>query len=132
MGADRFGIATSNGLYILNARNMDFRRVYLQEEEDSIYGYAINSIIDYPKENCYLITTDGFGTFVFNAETMEVEGELSEKLNREIGNPFVMAPIVDQYGKLWFSTTSEALMCIDLNHLQRHTFDFTPAAKGAP
>lgn len=130
MGADRFGIATSNGLYILNARNMDFRRVYLQEEEDSIYGYAINSIIDYPKENCYLITTDGFGTFVFNAETMEVEGELSEKLNREIGNPFVMAPIVDQYGKLWFSTTSEALMCIDLNHLQRHTFDFTPAAKG--
>lgn len=126
---ENYGVATSQGLYILNARSMDFHRVYLREEEDSVYGYAVNAITDYPQKDRLLITTDGFGTYVVNTSTMEVDRELSDRIGREIDNVFVSKPVVDRKMRLWFTTTKKVLMCIDLNDIKTCDFDVTPAAQ---
>lgn len=126
---ENYAVATSQGLYIFDARNMDFHRIYLHEREDSVYGYAINAITDYPQKDCQLITTDGFGTYVVNTRTMEVNRESSDRISREIDNAFVSRPIVDGKMRLWFTTTKKALMCIDLNEIKNYTFDITPAAQ---
>ena len=46
---NHYWICTSHGLYMLDARTAEFHRFFLSEREDSIYGYATNAIIDYPK-----------------------------------------------------------------------------------
>ena len=66
---NHYWICTSHGLYMLDARTAEFHRFFLSEREDSIYGYATNAIIDYPKPNHKLVTTDGFNSYVVNTVT---------------------------------------------------------------
>ena len=37
-GDDKFWVCTTHGLFLLNARTMHFEHIFLNEQEDSIYG----------------------------------------------------------------------------------------------
>lgn len=126
---DKFWVATSHGFYLLNARDMKFDRIFLQENEDTIYGYATNTVIDYPKEDHILITTDGFKSFLLNTKTLKVDQSLSDRLNYVLEDGFVNHPTIDKNHNLWVTTNSTPLMCIDLNTIKPKALDYTPAAK---
>ncbi len=125
---DKYWVCTSHGLFLLDARNTKFQHVFLRENEDSIYGSATNAIIDYPKPNHKLVTTDGFNTFVLNTKTLKVDQQLSGQLNNIIQDGFVTTPMIDQQERLWVATKSTPLICIDLKTMKRHPFGYTPAA----
>lgn len=126
---DKYWVVTSHGLYLLNARDMKFDHIFLQENEDSIYGFATNAIIDYPKEDHILITTDGFKSFVLNTITLKVDQVLSDRLNNALEDGFVNHPIIDKHHCLWATTSSAPLMCIELNTIQPKSIEYTPKAK---
>ena len=126
---DHYWVATSQGLYMLNARKMEFQRIFLQEDEDSIYGFAINSIIDYPKQDYKLITTDGFSMFLVNQKTLKVDRVLSNKLNEAALDYFVSHPLIDKHQRLWATVKNQTLICIDLqDNLKQRTIRYSPAA----
>ncbi|MBQ9640611.1 MAG: response regulator [Bacteroidaceae bacterium] len=127
---DHYWVATSQGLYLLDARKTKFQRIYLLDDEDSIYGCAINNIIDYPKTDYKLITTDGFSTFLLNTKTLKVDRRLSNMLNEAAQDYFVSTPLIDRQHQLWVSTKETPLVRINLNGNPRRTpIDYTPAAQ---
>ncbi|MBQ9363623.1 MAG: response regulator [Bacteroidaceae bacterium] len=127
---NHYWIASSQGLYLLDAYKMDFQRIYLLENEDSIYGCAINSIIDYPKPDYKLITTDGYSTFLLNTKTMKVDRKLSNMLNDAAQDAFVTSPLIDRHQQLWVSTKIKPLVRIDINgNPKRNPFNNTPKAE---
>ena len=125
---DHYWLCSSHGLFLLNARTMQFQHVFLGENEDSIYGHASNDIIDYPKPGFKLVTTDGFGTFVFDAKTLQVDRKVSNQLNDEIGDLFASEPLIDRHNNLWLATQTGPLACVDLNTMKAKRLNFTPAA----
>ena len=126
---NHYWVASSQGLYLLNARDMTFKRIFLQTDEDSVYGYAINAIIDYPQKDCKLVTTDGFSTFVLNTKTQKVDRRLSNQLNDVAQDFFVSHPLIDKNGRLWASTHNKPLICISLHgKKQQYPFSYSPAA----
>ncbi len=127
---NHYWIASSQGLFLLDAYKMTFQRIYLLENEDSIYGCAINSIIDYPKADYKLITTDGFSTFLLNTKTMKVDRKLSNMLNEAAQDAFASEPLIDRHQQLWVSTRITPLIRIDLNgNPKQHPFNHTPKAE---
>ncbi|MBQ6965839.1 MAG: response regulator [Bacteroidaceae bacterium] len=124
----KFWVCTSHGLFLLDARQMNYQHIFMQEIEDSIYGYATNAIIDYPKEHYKLVTTDGFNTYVLNTQTLKVDQKLTDQLNGIIQESFVTLPLIDKQGRLWVATKQAPLICIDLKTLKRHDIQYTPAA----
>ena len=129
---NHYWVASSQGLYLLNAHDMKFERILLQADEDSVYGYAINAIIDYPQKDRKLVTTDGFSTFVLNTanpKDIKVDRRLSNLLNDAAQDYFVSHPLIDRNGRLWASTQNKPLICINLNgKVEQYPFDYTPAA----
>ena len=74
---DKYWLATSNGLYLLDGRTCRLDHKMLNEDEDSIMGYSVNHIVDYNRPDLKLISTEGNGLFVFNTETQMVDTTLT-------------------------------------------------------
>ncbi|MBR1668227.1 MAG: response regulator [Bacteroidaceae bacterium] len=125
---DHYWLCSSHGLFLLNARTMQFQHIFLNEKEDSIYGYASNNIIDYPKQNYKLVTTDGYGTFVFDAKSLQVDKKLSEQLNTEVGDLFASKPLIDKHNNLWLATQTGPLACVDLKTMKAKILNYSPLA----
>ncbi|MBR1521200.1 MAG: response regulator [Bacteroidaceae bacterium] len=128
MAEEQYWVYSSHGLFRLDARNMVFNRISLGESEDSVYGYATNAVIDYPKKDCKMVTTDGYGSFVLNGKTLEVDEKLSARLNEMIGDLFVEIPLIDKRQQLWATTKGTPLVCLDLKTFKRRTLNYTPQA----
>ncbi|MBO4215059.1 MAG: hypothetical protein J5888_01845, partial [Bacteroidaceae bacterium] len=128
LGDSKFWVYTTNGLFLLDARTMHFEHISLSAKEDSIYGYNTNNIIDYPKENCKLLTTDGFGSFVVNTKTQKVDQALSDKLNKAFQEGFITYPVIDKQGRLWAIGRVVKLVCINLKDFRSHRLNYTPKA----
>ena len=127
-GDSKFWVYTTHGLFLLDARSMHFEHIFLAQREDSIYGFSSNAIIDYPKENYKLVTTDGFDSYLLNTKTMKVDETLSEKLNKALQESFITQPIIDKQQRLWAIGHNTRLICINLKDFKQHTFNYTPQA----
>ena len=125
---NQYWVCTTHGLFLLDASSTTFRHVFLDAEEDSIYGFATNAILDYPLPNHKLVTTDGFGIHVLNTKTMKVDRTLSNKLVALINDAYVKSPLIDKRHRLWVNTAQGKLTCIDLNTLKHHAYQCTPTA----
>ena len=125
---DQYLVASSNGLFLLDARTTQFRRISLSQRESGVYGFATNAVIDYPKEHYKLVTTDGFDVYLLNTQTFEIDTVLSQKIHDVIDDSFVEHPLIDKHQQLWVTTGSAPLLCIDLKTIKRHTFNYTPEA----
>lgn len=125
---DKYWVCTSQGLYLLNARNMEFQRIMLNAREDSINGYSINTIVDYPKAGHSLVTTDGFTSFVISNKTQQVDTVLSRRINNAIGDAFVRRPLFDKKGNMWVCTRTVPLVCVDLKTMRQKKFSYSDAA----
>lgn len=127
-GNSKFWVCTSHGLFLLDARTMHYEHVFLHEREDSIYGYSCNNILDFPKENYKLVTTDGFDSYILNTKTLKVEKKMSEQLNKVLQESFITSPVIDKKQRLWSIGRTTKLTCVELNTFKRHTINYTPRA----
>ena len=125
---NQYWVCSSHGLFLYDAPHSTFRRILLRADEDSIYGYAVNNIVNYPQKDYMLVTTDGFGAYVLNSATLATDTLLSQTIQRLTGDAFITTPVVDRKQKLWFSTRTEQLVCIDLSHMKRRTVAYTADA----
>lgn len=125
---DQYLVASSQGLFLLDGRSRQFSRISLSQREGEFYGFATNAVIDYPKEQYKFVTTDGFGIYLLNTQTCEIDTVLSQKISQVINDSFVENPLIDQRQHLWVTTTSSPILCIDLKTITQRTFSYTPEA----
>lgn len=125
---DKYWLATSNGLYLLDGRTCRLDHKMLNEDEDSIMGYSVNHIVDYNRPDLKLISTEGNGLFVFNTETQMVDTTLTRKLRKVAPYPFCSQVFVDEDGYLWGSVFWQVFR-IDLTTMAATSFEIAPDAK---
>lgn len=126
---DKYWFCTSHGLFLYNNRTADFQRVFFYEDEDSIYGLSCNNIVLYKQPDECLVTTDGFGVYILNMNTLKVDNNTTKKLNDCMGDNFAFSPILDKKHRLWVATATEKLVCVDINTYTRKKLKFTPEAE---
>jgi len=124
---DKYWLATSNGLYLLDGRNCHLNHKMLSEDEDSIMGYSVNHIVDYNRPGMKLISTEGNGLYVFDTETQTVDTTLTRKLRKIAPYPFCSQVFIDADGYFWGSVFRQ-LFRIDLTTMATTTFEMTPDA----
>ncbi len=127
-GDCKFWVYTTHGLFLLDAHSMHFEHIFLSEREDSVYGYSSNRVIDYPKKDCKLVTTDGFDSYVLNTKTLKVDQPLSDKLNDALRESFITQPVIDRQQRLWAVGHNTRLICINLKNFKPYPLNYTPTA----
>ena len=123
---DKYWLATSNGLYLLNGRNCTMEHKMLSTDEDSIMGYSVNHIIDYIEPDLKLISTEGNGLFVYNVEKQEVDTIITKKLRTIAPFPFFSQILIDADGNLWGSVVFRQIFKINLKTMTLQSFQTTP------
>ncbi len=111
---DCYWVYTNSGLYLFNARFDTFRRIRLEETEDSIYGYSVNSVADYPSPDKILVTTEGYGTFVLDTKSLAVEKKSTATLHAKIKDPFIRCSFIDSKHRLWYYCYTKDFGCLKL------------------
>ncbi len=127
-GDSKFLVYTTHGLFLLDARTMHFEHIFLSQQEDSIYGFSSNDVIDYPKPDYKLVTTDGFDSYLLNTKTMKIDEATSDKLNKALRESFIIEPVIDKQQRLWAIGRNTKLVCIDLKTFKSHPINYTPEA----
>ncbi len=127
-GDSKFWVYTTHGLFLLDARSMHFEHIFLSVEEDSIYGFSSNNVIDYPIKDYKLVTTDGFDSYLLNTKTLKVDQAMSEKLNKALMESFIDHPVIDKHQRLWAVGRNIKLVCINLKNFQPHALNYSPKA----
>ena len=110
---DRFWLCTSSGLFGYSLSSGSYTHYLLNAAEDSLSGYSVNQMVDLPGSDRAVVTTDGFGIYVFDKAAMEVDTVLSARLQTVVGDGFCVESFMDRNSRLWISTISGGLKVID-------------------
>lgn len=123
---DKYWLATSNGLYLLNGRDCTLEHKMLSVDEDSVIGYSVNHIIDYIEPGKKLVSTEGNGLFVFDTEKQEVDTATTRKLRKIAPFPFCSQVFIDADCNLWGSVVFRQVFKIDLKTMTLQSYQTTP------
>ena len=127
---NKYWVCTSQGLYLFNALTTEYHLVNTTNDSTGLrYGYATNAIIDYPKKDYMLVTTDGFKVHVLNTATLKEDKQLTNKINNIVQDGFVTQPLIDRHKRLWVTTNSTPLVCADLKTMKNVPIRYTPEAQ---
>lgn len=111
---DNYWVCTNNGFYMLHAKTDDFERIKLSDDENDAPGFAVNGVIDYIEQGKVLVTTDGYGIYIYDAINKKVESKLSRDFINLLGNAFVHKVYIDKSECLWASNVDHRLVYVDL------------------
>jgi signal transduction histidine kinase/ligand-binding sensor domain-containing protein/DNA-binding response OmpR family regulator len=121
----RHWVGTTDGLYYFCRTENKFTPYALRP--DSSLTISISEITAYPSRlHHLLISTHGYGLYVFDAERREVCAELSQRLSRELEKYNLTTHLVDHRGQLW-ALQRDRIAVIDLTgEPHRMTLHMTP------
>ncbi|MBO4450938.1 MAG: response regulator [Bacteroidaceae bacterium] len=125
---DRYWLVTSRGLHLYDMHTNSVKHVVISSEEAEM-EVPLNRMIDYPKTDYALITTSGFGLFVFDMDAQRVDSVLTRQLTSLIGVRLYRDVMIDEEECLWGSGVGQNLFCVDLNTMLRKELTITPEAQ---
>jgi len=126
---DKYWLATSNGLFLLDGKKNKLYHKFLRADEDSVLGFSINHIIDYPKPNLKLVSTEGNGLFVFDQDQQKVDTAETNKLRKAVPYLFCSQIYIDSDNVLWGDVMFRQIFRVDLNTMEHIDIKKTPAAE---
>ena len=125
---DRYWLVTSRGLHLYDMHTNRVRHVVISSEEAGM-EVPLNRMIDYPKTDYALITTSGFGLFVFDMAAQRVDSVLTQQLSSLIDVRLFRDVMIDNEDCLWGSGVGQNLFCVDLKTMQRRSLTITAEAQ---
>jgi len=125
---DRYWLVTSRGLYLYDMHTNEVRHVIISPEESEM-EVPLNHMIAYPKTDYSLITSSGFGLFVFDMAAEQVDTVLTQQLMSLIGVRLFRDVMIDDEGCLWGSGMRNNLFCVDLKQMKRKELTITSEAQ---
>ena len=125
---DRYWFVTSNGLYLYDMHTNHLQHVIISSEESET-SIPLNHLIAYPKTDYALITTSGFGLFVLDMATQQVDTVLTQQIMSLIGVRLFRNVVIDDEQCLWGSGVGNNLFCVDLKTMKRRSLTITAEAQ---
>lgn len=117
-------LATGFGLYLFDSRTMRFTQIDLGEDAKAIVGYPVSSLCLRKEKNEVFVTTAGFGAFVVNLATHTMDKAKSKTLENLIGDSFVFTTFTDRSNRIWCSTRTKSVMCINAKNMKQQAVNF--------
>ena len=128
-GDDCCWLVTNHGLYLYNKRTNGLKHIQLSREyEGDGQAIPLNRMIRYPKEGYALITTSGFGLFVFDMTSQCVDSVLTQRLSACVDARMFRDIYIDDEERLWGSAVQNNLFCVDLKTMHRVKLSMTTDA----
>lgn len=125
---DKYWLITSNGLQLYDHRTNSLKHIKLIDgESDS--GIPLNRMINYPKDGYVIISTSGYGLYVFDMTRQRVDSKLTGRITKHIKDRLFREIFIDNDGYLWGSSFVNNLLCFDLKHMIKREIAMTPEAK---
>ena len=125
---NEYWLVTSKGLRRIDLRTNLVEHVVISDEE-SEGGLPLQRMIHYPKQDYALITTSGYGLFVFDMGAKKVDEKLTEQLSSIVDVHFFRDVIISEDSCLWGSGIGSNVFCVDLKQMKRRSLDITPEAQ---
>ena len=128
IGKGNYLVLTNTGTYLYNLASGEFRRVKLSDKENADYGYTSSFVLPYITPDKRIIITDGWGCYIYNTETLEVDVPASDKLQKSLEESYFHKAFVDSKGNMWADCHDMTLRCFSLRNLKDLPFRATPEA----
>lgn len=124
----QYWLITSNGLYKYNYNTNALRHIKLKDNEMES-GISLNQMIDYPKKDYALISTDGNGIFAFNQQTQKVDIVLTNKIRETVPDTFCTSLFIDADKYLWVFTVQHKFFKINLKSMKSEKINMSSEAR---
>ena len=124
-------VTTNTGLYSLNSRTNEYKYLPLPGEEKMENRYSVNHVTDYVNPGQKYVTTDGFGSFVYDINTQKVDEKETSAINKLANTAFVCYAFIDTKNRLWLNNINNELTCIDIKKKEKISVNFSENAKRA-
>lgn len=122
-----FWVATNLGLFLFDRSTNEFSRIKLSPDEKE-RGFSVTQILDYPDRDLAILPSDGYGVFIINKKTREVDTKRSQLIAQLIGDPYVTEMFIDSKKRIWAHAFSHVLHAIDTDRKKVTAINFTPRA----
>ena len=127
---DEYWLITSKGLRLYNLRTNHMELMTLVKEDDENDNtMPIHRMIHYPKQDYALITTSGYGLYVFDMARQKVDEELTQRLSNVVGMNMFRDVMVSYDDCLWVSGIEHELLCVNLKQMKQVPLKVTDEAQ---
>lgn len=125
-----YWIQSNIGLFVYDLEDNSYEKVQLSEtEEDLVNKGSLNHSVPYPGGKKTLFSSEGFGLFVIENATHQVDSVLSMKLNGLVGESYIWNILIDQKKRLWVSDLRNEITVINLSNDQKLQLEVSESAR---
>lgn len=125
-----YWLITDGGLFYLDSNVLTHERIVLNPEENDDHYYAVRQMVDMDeKGKRKLVMTEGYGIYVLDTQTKQVDRQLSSKLQDMAHEGFISCAFVDSSNHLWLAGMNRSIVCINLSTLKTIEIAMTPKAQ---
>lgn len=128
IGNGNYLVLTNTGTYLYKLASGEFSKVKLSDKENADYGYTSSFVLPYITPDKRIIITDGWGCFIYNTSTLEVDSKASLKLQKSLEESYFHKAFVDSKGNMWIDCHDMILRCFSLSNLKDIPYTATPEA----
>lgn len=125
----KYLVRTSNGLFEYDLSLDKFTPIYLTVKDRDADRYPIGNIVQYPKSDCKLVITNGFGVYVLNTKTLAVDKAESMKVESLLTSSFIQKSFADSQGNLWIYDAPGHLRAFNLKKMKPIRLNFESDAQ---
>lgn len=126
---DEYWLVTSRGLQLYDLRTNHVQHFVIADDVEAERDLPLNRMIRYPKDNYALITTSGFGPYIFDMTAKKTDKELTKRLTDCLDTHFFRDVIISEDSCLWGSGIGANVFCVDLKQMKRRSLNITPEAQ---
>jgi len=125
-----YWIQSNIGLFVYDLEDNSYEKVQLSEtEEDLVNKGSLNHSVPYPGGKKTLFSSEGFGLFVIENATHQVDSVLSMKLNGLVGESYIWNILIDKKKRLWVSDLRNEITVINLSNDQKLQLEVSESAR---
>lgn len=125
-----YWIQSNIGLFVYDLEDNSYEKVLLSEtEEDLVNKGSLNHSVPYPGGKKTLFSSEGFGLFVIENATHQVDSVLSMKLNGLVGESYIWNILIDKKKRLWVSDLRNEITVINLTNDQKLQLEVSESAR---
>lgn len=122
-----YWLMSNLGLSVYDKSNNSMTQVQLSS--DTAIAYPINNYMPYPGKDKSIFSSEGYGFFVIDNKSLEVDSLQSSKFNEMIGESYIWDFVIDRNGCLWVSDFRNRVTMVNMKSWKRLRVQTTSEAQ---
>lgn len=129
IGEGRYLVHTNAGLYAYYLAEDRYQRILFDENEPDERGYDAGYSLPYINSGQLLVVTEGYGVFVLDTQTLDIDREESNKLHKSLRESFFHNAYIDDHNNMWADCHDYTFRLFSLTRKKFLKINITPEAQ---